>query len=221
MTGVILGMAVVLLLVNVAAALYMLVQLHRARGIGNAILGFLFPPYLYIWGWMNGSRDTGGFFRNRDMMLFWTFAIILTVGFQGLVFAGGLLTAVGEMQIPQSPRGLDGGQVFTSSGSSVHRGSISVGGEVTDDLTELFEPHDWTFSGQAGQQVTIRCAPQSGANTDPTIDLIGPGGESLTEDDDGGGGRTALISGYSLPASGTYKIRVDVWTTGPYTLSLN
>ena len=221
MTGLILGMTIVLLLVNVAAALYMLVQLHRAKGIGHGILGFLFPPYLYVWGWMNGSSDTGGFFRNRDMMLFWTFVIVLALGFQGLVFAGGLLTAVGQMQLPESPGGLEGGPVSLPSGSSLHRGSITFGAEVTDDLTGLFEPHDWTLSGEAGQQVTIRCAPRSGAPTDPYLELISPGGQVLAQDDDGGGGKAALISGYTLPASGTYTIRVDVWATGPYTLSLD
>jgi len=104
---------------------------------------------------------------------------------------------------------------------STHRGSISVGGQVTDELNGLFEAHNWTFEGSAGQRITIRCAAAPGTDTDPRLNLLGPGGELLAEDDDGGGERTALISNFGLPAGGTYTIKIDVWRPGHYVLTLN
>jgi tetratricopeptide (TPR) repeat protein len=101
-----------------------------------------------------------------------------------------------------------------------YQGSIKIGEQVTDELTELHETHDWTFQGQAGQEVTIRCAPASGADTDPYLTLVGPDRQILAEDDDGGGGYTALISNFVLPDDLTYTIQVNVWKIGAYDLSL-
>lgn len=103
---------------------------------------------------------------------------------------------------------------------STHRGSIPVGGQVRDRLDSLTLAHDWTFEGRAGQSVTIRCEAAPGEDTDPRVNLLGPGGEWLIADDDGGADFNALISNYRLPSDGTYTIKVDIFTGGEYILIL-
>lgn len=107
----------------------------------------------------------------------------------------------------------DGGDGLDTTGG----GQISVGGSVTGTLDSIFEAHNWTFVGSAGQSVTINAVGQG--ETDPRVKLIDPSGSVLAEDDDGGGGWNSLIIA-TLPSNGTYTIRVDVYTTGTYTLTL-
>ena len=82
----------------------------------------------------------------------------------------------------------------------------------------------YTFSGTAGQQVTI--AMSSGA-FDTFLHLIGPNGSVLTTDDDGGGGTNSRIPAstgfFTLPSTGTYTIQATSFsanTSGIYSLSL-
>ncbi len=221
-------MEITLILVNLGAAFYILSQLYREKGIVHAALGLFFSPYLYIWGWLNASRPTSGPFKIRDMMIFWTFVMAVLVVFQGVVISNQMLE-VGQLVSVSTETSLEvegeGASLEVESGESVsspiHRGSIDVGEQNTDELDGLFDLHDWTFQGQAGQKVTIRCAPAPGADTDPELDLLGPGGQILAEDDDGGGEYTALIPDFTLPEDGTYTIRIEVWTTGRYVLSLD
>ena len=60
------------------------------------------------------------------------------------------------------------------------------------------------FDGEAGQQVTIAARDNVGAGVDPLLVLLDGELVPLAGDDDGGGERDALISGYILPADGTY-----------------
>jgi hypothetical protein len=127
----------------------------------------------------------------------------------------GLLPRVGDVgQAPGgAPNAMDGGDGLSTTGG----GPISVGGTVQGRLTSMFEAHNWTFQGQAGQQVTIRV--NGVGDTDPRTKLLDPSGNVLAEDDDGGGGLNSLITA-TLPTTGTYTIRVDVFEGGDYTVSL-
>jgi hypothetical protein len=212
-------MEIILILVNLGAAFYILSQLYREKGIAQAALGFFFSPYLYIWGWLNASRPTSGPFKIRDMMIFWTFVMVVLVVFQGVVISNQMLE-IGQLVSVSTETSLEV-ESGESASSPIHRGSIDVGEQTTEELDGLFDLHDWTFQGQAGQKITIRCAPAPGADTDPELDLLGPDGQILAEDDDGGGEYTALISDFTLPEDGTYTIRIEVWTTGEYVLSLD
>jgi hypothetical protein len=80
-------------------------------------------------------------------------------------------------------------------------------------LNSLTEAHNWDFSGNAGDVVTIRVNGQG--DCDPQIKLIDPSGNIVTRDDDSGGGYNALIT-TTLSSSGTYTVRVDVFTGGTY-----
>jgi hypothetical protein len=96
-------------------------------------------------------------------------------------------------------------------------GTLEIGGSQSATLDTIYEAHDWTFQGTAGQQVTISV--EGVGDVDPRVTLIGPGGDRLAADDDGGGDLNALLT-YTLPSDGTYTARVDVFTAGEYTITL-
>ena len=82
----------------------------------------------------------------------------------------------------------------------------------------------YSFNGVAGQQVSIT---MTSASFDTWLALIGPGGNELTTDNDGGGGTDARIpagSGFfTLPSTGTYVIQASsnlTNATGNYAVSL-
>ncbi len=102
--------------------------------------------------------------------------------------------------------------------STVGGGSITVGGSQTGSLSSIFDASNWTFQGTAGQTVTIAANGQG--DCDPRVKLIDPSGNVVGEDDDSGGGHNALLTA-TLPSAGQYTIRVDVFTEGTYTLTLN
>jgi hypothetical protein len=86
------------------------------------------------------------------------------------------------------------------------RRSITAGTPVTGELTEQTQTIIYSFSGSAGDIVTIDL---NSSDFDPLVRLFGPDGSILIEDDDSGGGIQARISGFVLPASGTYEIQAD------------
>jgi serine/threonine-protein kinase len=100
-----------------------------------------------------------------------------------------------------------------------NQGTLSPGSQVTASLDTIFEAHDWTFEGRAGQVVTLRCTAAAGAETDPRINLLAPDGSWLIADDDGGEGLNSLIANFELPADGTYTVKVDVFEPGEYVLA--
>ena len=95
--------------------------------------------------------------------------------------------------------------------------TITVGETKNDNLSGIFEAHNYTFDGTAGQTVTITAI--GTGDTDPRVYLIDPSGNKIGEDDDGGGGYNALLT-MTLPSTGKYTIRVDVFTAGDFTLTL-
>lgn len=97
-------------------------------------------------------------------------------------------------------------------------GELTVGGgPEAATLDSLSEAHDWTFEGEAGQAITIDVMGQG--DTDPRARLLDPSGELLAEDDDGGGYYNARIV-TTLPETGTYTVRVDVFSVGTYSVEV-
>ncbi len=79
----------------------------------------------------------------------------------------------------------------------------------------------WTFTGTAGDVVTIGTDVGENTALDPLLTLIGPDGSEVARDDDGGPGLNGLIQNVALPSSGTYTIQVSaVRGDGPFTVSL-
>ena len=102
----------------------------------------------------------------------------------------------------------------------VPRGSIAPGSQVGGQIDDLFRIDEYTLAGSAGGRVRIWAQPSPGTDTDPRLKIFAPDGFEIASDDDGGGGKTALVDGLTLPADGTYRIQVDVWSTGPYVLGV-
>ncbi|HEX8456157.1 MAG TPA: pre-peptidase C-terminal domain-containing protein [Pyrinomonadaceae bacterium] len=100
-------------------------------------------------------------------------------------------------------------------------------GDCTNDIENDNTFVDYyTFSGTAGQQISVTLTATSG-NVNPYLYLLTPSGDILAEDDNGGGGTTARIpagTGFGrLPITGTYTIVVNTVLssqTGGYSVTL-
>ncbi|MCL4237759.1 MAG: hypothetical protein KJ047_05880 [Anaerolineae bacterium] len=85
---------------------------------------------------------------------------------------------------------------------------------------------DWTFEGRAGEIVSLIAQSVEG-DLDPVIQVIGPAGEPVAENDDLDSlMRDAGLEALTLPADGTYTVRVLRYqgaagtTSGTYELAL-
>lgn len=97
----------------------------------------------------------------------------------------------------------------------------------TSDCLDNFNSyvHNYTFSGTAGQTVTIDLtSPNPGADIiDPFLDLYAPDGTPIAENDDANDNTLNARIQAVLPVSGTYIIaasNAEPRDTGEYTLSL-
>ena len=113
----------------------------------------------------------------------------------------------------------------TCSSTPIFLGVTSLRGELSTADCEA--PHRagsyadlYPFDGTLGDQVTIALTGDD--LSDPYLLLVGPDGSVVTENDDGGTGLNSLISGFTLPATGSYTIEATAFSdeTGSYTLSL-
>lgn len=108
----------------------------------------------------------------------------------------------------EEPGAASGGDIF--SGVPV-MGNLIAGGE-----------DEWTFAGEAGDQVTISMV-SPGGELDTYLLLLDPSGNIIMEDDDGFGDTNSLINAFELPESGLYTIIAagfDDTTAGAYELTL-
>ncbi len=128
--------------------------------------------------------------------------------------------AAGQPPVGTGPGGApiyDGGDGYTTTVVQ----EIAVGQtSAPTAITSLFDAHNWLFQGTAGQTVTIRVSGLG--DCDPRLKLIDPNGNIIGEDDDSGGGTNgydALLT-VTLPMDGIYTVRVDVWSTGQYTVTI-
>lgn len=82
------------------------------------------------------------------------------------------------------------------------------------------ERHVYTFQGAQGSHVRLTMRRTSGT-LDPLLTLYNPDGVAIAVDDNGGGGRTALINGARLPRDGVYGVvAAGNGQTGTYELTL-
>lgn len=96
--------------------------------------------------------------------------------------------------------------------------TIALGATETATLDNLFAAHNWEFEGTAGQNVTISVTPVG--DTDPRIKLLDESCTLLGEDDDGGPDQYGSLLTFTLPANGTYTVRVDVYSGGDYQINI-
>lgn len=100
-------------------------------------------------------------------------------------------------------------------------GQIALGETVEGELTRRQGTLEYTFEGEAGQVISIS---QHSDDFDSFVRLLGPDGEELISDDDGGDGFDSLISAYALPENGTYTISAESLGgggSGSFTLTLD
>ena len=111
-------------------------------------------------------------------------------------------------------------------------GSIALNTPTPGTLTPAGAIDNWTFYGTAGESITVQLNPGSGG-TNPALSpllnwgqvaLLDASGNSLATASSASSGAIATISGFSLPASGTYTIQVQAppgrqSSTGNYVLS--
>ncbi|MBN2471641.1 MAG: PPC domain-containing protein [Anaerolineae bacterium] len=85
------------------------------------------------------------------------------------------------------------------------------------------EEHRYSFTGEAGQAVTINMEAAAGGSLDSFLELYGPSGGMLASNDDGGSGVNSQIANYVLPESGEYTILAAGFnraSTGSYAINL-
>ena len=85
------GMSALLSIISLIIFVVILIKVVQNSGCLMGILGFFIPLVTYIWGWVKAKELGIG-----DLMLFWTFLIVLQIG---LAVAGLVL---GFAQNPES-----------------------------------------------------------------------------------------------------------------------
>lgn len=102
---------------------------------------------------------------------------------------------------------------------TTNKGRLQIGTSGTGELTDInyTNADSWTFEGKSGQSVSILVQEDKGS--DPHLIVLDPDGAVIADDDDSGGGNSPLVT-LELAQSGIYTVCVDMYTNGPYTLSL-
>ncbi|HEX8127964.1 MAG TPA: Calx-beta domain-containing protein [Pyrinomonadaceae bacterium] len=122
----------------------------------------------------------------------------------------------------------------TCSSTPINFNETKAGSLATGDCTNPVEEDDdsladlYTFTGTAGQQISITMTATTPGNVDPFLYLVLPSGDVHAFDNNGGGGTTARLPQFTgtfgrLPMTGTYTIvanTVLATQSGNYTLTL-
>ncbi|MCU0915919.1 MAG: pre-peptidase C-terminal domain-containing protein, partial [Planctomycetes bacterium] len=82
----------------------------------------------------------------------------------------------------------------------------------------------WSFAAHAGDRVNVTVMSLTNG-VDPNVELYNPSGNYVAGDNDAGPGADGYISGYVVPADGTYALRVGKYyystTTGNYAVRVD
>ncbi len=96
--------------------------------------------------------------------------------------------------------------------SDPNRAAAAQGTHATfayrSSIREFGERQQWTFAGEAGDELILYLPRNVGSRLDPFIELLAPDGQLLARDDDSGGGLNSFLQGV-LPQSGTYTVTVQ------------
>jgi len=163
-----------------------------------------------------GEQQSGGQRGRTGLMI--VLGVILVCVLCALVLAIGLQRTVNNLPGLLSGGGLPaigGGGNASDNYDTTLEQNTWVGGTGSGRIGSLSEAHNWYFSGQAGQTVQITVT--GDGSSDPQFKLIAPSGSLVGSDDDSGGNSGAYLS-VTLPETGTYTVRIDMWTPGGYTL---
>jgi hypothetical protein len=147
--------------------------------------------------------------------------------------SGGNLNAlIGAFSLPETGTYTIVARSFSSTAEGAYTlelelfdpGEVAEPGEIAygdSQRVVLSDPDGdrWTFSGEAGDMVTIA---MNSDDFDAYLELLGPDKTEVARDDDSGGNLNALITGFILPATGEYTIVARPFSMGSglYTLEL-
>jgi hypothetical protein len=101
----------------------------------------------------------------------------------------------------------------------------STSPEVRDSLNDSKWAQFWDFDVNAGETVTLTMRSVSGG-LDPFLVLLDANNHILAYDDDGAGGRDAVLRNITLPQSGSYTVaatryqQAQGYTSGEYVLTI-
>jgi hypothetical protein len=101
---------------------------------------------------------------------------------------------------------------FLGTGDLVQRGTIEYGQTVTQTV-DTFDDDGWTFTGSAGDRVTIEVNARDN-DLDPEVYLLDSSNSQLGYNDDSGSNSRNSRLAVTLPANGTYTIRVSAFGMG-------
>ncbi|MBI5958631.1 MAG: protein kinase [Chloroflexi bacterium] len=85
--------------------------------------------------------------------------------------------------------------------------TLAYGQTVSGDIDEFGEL-SWTFSGAAGDVITVAADAGDNAVLDLNLTLLAPDSSSVGFDDDSGPGLNPLVEGITLPANGVYTVQL-------------
>lgn len=92
-------------------------------------------------------------------------------------------------------------------------------GQQVSEATEEENDHFWLFYGEAGDVVTITAVPTN--QGDLFLELYDPGGENISDFvDDGLEGEPETLSGFRLPDTGLFAVRIGEYEFNPMTYQL-
>jgi hypothetical protein len=102
----------------------------------------------------------------------------------------------------------------------VRRGDITVDQPTDGQIIRRGLRDVWSLYLNAGDVISAAVSPKE-TQLDPVLELIAPDGSLISQDDNGGGGRSASIGSALAPVSGLYHLRVTAaggFGSGAYTL---
>ncbi len=86
--------------------------------------------------------------------------------------------------------------------------NLTIGDTVEVEMAYGFV-HRITFAGNAGDTVSITARDSDGSGVDPLMVLLGPDGNAIAGNDDGGGDLDSALDNFRLPEDGTFTIVVS------------
>lgn len=80
MEFILIALAVIFGLVNLACFIMVLIKLFQEKGVLHGILGIICSLYTFIWGWMNAGR-----LNITNIMIAWSVAIVVGIILQPML----------------------------------------------------------------------------------------------------------------------------------------
>lgn len=124
------------------------------------------------------------------------------------------MTSAAPQVDPYEPNNTLATATAIASGDSLVGPMIDPGGDI--DI--------YVFTGSAGYSVSTQTCPVDGVTMDTKLYLLDADSIELAFNDDGGEGYLSWITGYELPADGTYYLKATGYsssTTGSYNIELD